>query len=155
MWKIEKVVKKGDYKYAVVPDHPNRTKNNYVLLHRVIVENQIGRLLTNDEIVHHKDGNKFNNDINNLEILSNSEHAKFHMNQHGRLYVKLKCPNCGNIFDIPKNKSFIDKHSQYTCCSTHCRGQLSLKIQKNGITPDIKEKIKNNLISVYRNFQNN
>ena len=44
-WKIEKVVSKGDYLYAVVKDHPNRTKNNYVLLHRVIVENYLGRLL--------------------------------------------------------------------------------------------------------------
>lgn len=58
MWNIEKIVSKGDYFYAVVPDHPNKIKYNYVLLHRVIIENSLGRLLTSEEVVHHKNHNK-------------------------------------------------------------------------------------------------
>lgn len=45
MWKIEKIVSKGDYNYAVVPEHPFSTKNGYVLEHRVIMENHLKRLL--------------------------------------------------------------------------------------------------------------
>lgn len=38
LFEIKKVIKKGDYLYALVPDHPNATKNGYVLLHRVVME---------------------------------------------------------------------------------------------------------------------
>ena len=34
------------------------------------MENHLGRLLNSDEVVHHKDHNKFNNDISNLEVMT-------------------------------------------------------------------------------------
>lgn len=46
--------------------------------HRLVVEQAIGRKLLSTEIVHHKDGNKLNNAIENLEIMSRSEHARLH-----------------------------------------------------------------------------
>ena len=49
MWNIKKIISKGDYDYALVPEHPKATKNGYVLLHRVIMENHLGRLLNDDE----------------------------------------------------------------------------------------------------------
>ena len=54
-WNIKKVISKGDYNYALVPEHPNSTKNGYVLLHRIVIENYLGRLLNANEIVHHID----------------------------------------------------------------------------------------------------
>ena len=56
VWKIEKIISKGDYNYAIVPDHPYATKNGYVLEHRIIMENHLGQLLNPNEIVHHKNG---------------------------------------------------------------------------------------------------
>ena len=53
-------------------------RENRYELHRKIMEDYIGRKLNSNEIVHHKDGNKLNNDINNLEILTRSEHIKLH-----------------------------------------------------------------------------
>lgn len=48
-------------------------------LHRVVAEEKLGRPLEPGEVVHHKDGNKRNNDPDNLEIFpSQSEHAKEH-----------------------------------------------------------------------------
>jgi hypothetical protein len=64
------VISKGDYNYAIVRDHPHSTKNGYVLEHRIVVENEIGRILNSNEVVHHRDGNKKNNKISNLEELS-------------------------------------------------------------------------------------
>lgn len=46
--------------------------------HRVILERQLGRRLTRSEHVHHKDGNTLNNNLDNLEIVSASEHTIRH-----------------------------------------------------------------------------
>lgn len=75
MFALRKEIKKGDYLYALVPDHPNATKNGYVLMHRVIMENHLGRLLGKDKVVHHKDHNKFNNSVDNLEVMD--KHVTF------------------------------------------------------------------------------
>jgi len=49
-----------------------------VLEHRIIVENFIGRVLTNEEKIHHIDSNKENNKISNLMVFPNqNEHKKF------------------------------------------------------------------------------
>ena len=49
--------------------------------HRYLVEKVIGRKLKRNEVVHHKDGNKRNNDLLNLEILSLSEHSSMHVKE--------------------------------------------------------------------------
>jgi len=50
----------------------------YYYLHRRIAESIMGRHLHKDEVVHHVDGNAQNNDINNIMILSRSEHMRLH-----------------------------------------------------------------------------
>src|SRR5690349_21304657 len=47
--------------------------------HRLIMQNHLGRKLTFNEVVHHKDGNKRNNSIENLEVLERSSHSRQHM----------------------------------------------------------------------------
>ncbi len=46
--------------------------------HRRAAEEKLGRPLVKGEIVHHIDGNKHNNHPDNLEVMSQSEHAKEH-----------------------------------------------------------------------------
>ena len=46
--------------------------------HRYLMEQHLGRKLTQNEVVHHKDGNPLNNDLSNLEIMPLSEHARMH-----------------------------------------------------------------------------
>jgi len=68
----------------------NRTQNKYVIdkgykrekrgifVRRRILEEHLNRKLTKEEIVHHIDGNKFNNEICNLWITNLSNHTKAH-----------------------------------------------------------------------------
>lgn len=154
MWNIKKIIKKGDYLYALVPEHPNCTKNGYVLMHRVIMENHLNRVLNADEVVHHLDGNKHNNDITNLQLLTKEVHSLLHGLQKGHSMVKLKCPWCGIIFDLPKNQSYIIKHTKYNCncCSPQCRGKLYREIQLHGVTPKLESAISENLLTEYKQY---
>lgn len=49
------------------------------LEHIYIAEQRLGRRLFKDEVVHHKDGNKQNNSLENLVVLTRSAHAKLHI----------------------------------------------------------------------------
>ena len=50
----------------------------YEYEHRMIMQKYLGRDLTPDELVHHIDGDKTNNKIENLEIVDRSNHLRIH-----------------------------------------------------------------------------
>ncbi len=156
MWNIKKVVSKGDYYYAIVPEHPNKTKNNYVLLHRIVMENHLGRVLNKTEIVHHIDENKKNNDISNLKVMTASEHAILHAKEKGQTLLELKCPNCNNVFVKEKRATHIGKkQGKYTCCSKKCRGQFSRNIQLNRLTTyQVESAISVNILREFKSLDN-
>ena len=156
MWEIKKIISKGEYNYAVVKGHPNATKNDYVLHHRVVMENHLGRLLDKNEVVHHKDGNKKNNNIENLEVLDSREHVIHHQKTRGRMMVLLRCPICKKEFTLFKNQSFLNnKKSKYkcNCCSSKCRGKLYRYIQLHGLTHKVEDAISGNLLAEYRGYR--
>ncbi len=134
MWTISKIVKKGEYLYAVVKEHPKATKYGYVLHHRVLMENELGRLLLDTEVVHHKDHNRHNNDISNLQVMDRYEHNRHHASMQVAKYVSLICPNCNKEFK--KRKSQCIKTTKQHKCSRKCNGQYSRRLQleriKNG-----------------------
>ncbi len=66
------------YVEIFAPKHP-RARCKFVLEHRLVMEKDVGRFLRAEEVVHHKDGNKKNNKINNLILCKNEyEHRTFH-----------------------------------------------------------------------------
>jgi hypothetical protein len=44
--------------------------------HRLVAEEMLGRLLADDEVVHHRDGNRQNNTPDNLVVMKRAEHDK-------------------------------------------------------------------------------
>ena len=66
-----------------------KDRNNKYMVHRKVMEEKIGRRLRSDEIVHHIDGNKLNNDPNNLELTNRSDHMKIHKDDINKCRYKI------------------------------------------------------------------
>lgn len=75
-WKGGRLINKDGYVEIYSPDHPHGRKHTpYVLEHRLVMENHLGRYLTKEEVVHHVNGVKDDNRIENLELFAtNGEH---------------------------------------------------------------------------------
>lgn len=58
-------------------DNP-RAKSGYVLEHILVMEKYLGRMLTKDEVVHHKNENRKDNRIENLQLMTRAEHVSYH-----------------------------------------------------------------------------
>ena len=99
------------YKEVYAPNHPNKQSNGCVLEHRLIAERMLGRYLTGDEVVHHKDEDRRNNSPNNLEVFkTQSDHQRYHVTGVKELtedgtYISPKrvvitlCPTCNSRFE--------------------------------------------------------
>ena len=46
--------------------------------HRFVMEKFLGRRLNSNEVVHHKDHNRLNNNIENLVLMASTEHTQLH-----------------------------------------------------------------------------
>lgn len=65
------------------PDHPSASKAGLVMEHRLIVEKALGITLPKEFDVHHINGDKTDNRLENLAIMTHSAHTIFH-NKGGR-----------------------------------------------------------------------
>lgn len=74
-WKGGRIVDKNGYILVYSPGTPGANRNGYIREHRLVMSQIVGRPLLPKEVVHHKDGNKQNNDPSNLELFqSNAAH---------------------------------------------------------------------------------
>ena len=83
----------GGYIQLWKPEHPMANKGGYIYEHRLVMADSLGRNLTNKEIVHHKNGIKNDNRLENLEIVTRISHADAHSGH-------LKCPKCSFEFSF-------------------------------------------------------
>ena len=76
-WIGGKIRDKNGYVLVYAPDHPNarrceKGRRKYVLEHRLVMSRHLGRPLSEHEVVHHKNDDKQDNRIENLELFENN-----------------------------------------------------------------------------------
>ena len=97
------------YINVYLPTHPRAHSNGCVYEHILKAEEKIGRYLTKDEVVHHINHNRHDNNLDNLIIFkSTSDHSRFHItgtyfiDEFGIAYSPIeynKCKICGKPID--------------------------------------------------------
>jgi hypothetical protein len=84
LFKNGRTLHSSGYMMLFVKNHPfgyktsTRLKGKYIFEHRLTMEKHIGRYLNSNEIVHHRNGKKTDNRIENLEVITRAEHARLH-----------------------------------------------------------------------------
>lgn len=76
----------GGYISRSLPTHPNANSGGRVLEHRYVMETSLKRLLTSDESVHHINGVRDDNRLENLQLRRKN---------HGQGQA-LRCLDCGS-----------------------------------------------------------
>ena len=82
------------YMYCYNPSHPLANKAGKVYEHRYVMSLHLGRWLSTEEVVHHKDKNRTNNNIHNLELTNARDHAISHAIENGTVYQDRLCGYC-------------------------------------------------------------
>lgn len=123
MFKILSICKGGGYMYCrTEPIHPKANTKGLYPLHRVLLENKIGRLLNINEIAHHINGNKSDNSDENIELKDRSEHSKLHMPVGIR--IECCCSECGNkIYKVRSQVRHNKKRGSKHFCNRKCSGK--------------------------------
>lgn len=89
--------------------------NRYVYEHRIIIEESLGRLLEANEIVHHINGDKFDNRAENLSVMYRGDHTSKHSKK--KTYIDLKCAFCGK--EIKRELRHYKRNKNAFCCLSH------------------------------------
>ena len=100
-WKGGKYLDNRGYLEIYNPEQSTR-KKPYIKEHRLVMQLHLGRKLLPNEHIHHLNGNKLDNRIENLVLLSNKEHGLLHSQEPG---FKEKM----SIYSR-RNKWYLEKH---------------------------------------------
>lgn len=88
-WKGGRHTDKLGYIQVWMPEHPNARLGGYVHEHRLVMSQYLGRPLNSWEFVHHRNGVKDDNRLDNLELMTKKVHLG-----------TVLCPHCDKEFVI-------------------------------------------------------
>ena len=77
-WAYKKILDEDGYVRVNAVKHPFQDGRVLIREHVMVMELTIGRRIGPNEIVHHKNGDRTDNRIENLELMKRGDHCKHH-----------------------------------------------------------------------------
>jgi len=113
---LKLLIKRGEPSMANTGYLVRNIKGKSFLVHRAIMEEHLGRKLLRTEIIHHINGDKTDNRIENMEIIAQSSHISCHRDA---INAGIKA-----MIRIPKNRRCDvegcgKKHKAHGLCDMH------------------------------------
>lgn len=135
-YKNGSTISKG-YRLVRYKGHPNADKRGWIREHRLIISQFLGRPLECWEDVHHIDGNKLNNDISNLQLISHEQHGQISGEPFKTKDIGQKCsdPKCKHPERTGRRKNgsprwYSDGNGGFLCSTCRSRKHYALKYAK-------------------------
>jgi len=125
-------IKADGYIMIYAPKHPNSNKRGYVFEHRLIMSQLIHRALYPDEVVHHIDENRSNNNPNNLMLERIGPHLALH-NTGSRKFTEKDLINIKEKYLNDQSANAISK--EYDCSAGSILSwlkKMNVKIKDSG-----------------------
>jgi hypothetical protein len=128
--------RKDGRKHVILIDSSGKRRT--VSYPRYLMEQKLGRQLTDDETVDHKDGDFTNDSPDNLRIKSRVDNAKLGAK---RLRIQtFKCPTCGkDVIKSGKQLRWVIQRARKgkagPFCNRRCAGRYGSDVQNNLTSP--------------------
>ena len=105
---------------------PKTKVRKTILFSKYAMSCKLNRILGEHEEVDHIDGNKANDDLPNLEVVSREENKKRYQLSNPKRMIKHTCPICRTKFLRDKQRSYRALHlGRAITCSRTCGGKQS------------------------------
>jgi len=90
-WNFKGFTYQYGYKMMWNPEHHRSNSKGYVMNAILVIEEKIGRKIEENEVVHHKNEDRSDDRLENLQLMTDHDH-KFH-------HIKKNKPSRGMVFD--------------------------------------------------------
>lgn len=131
-WSGGRRIRQDGYIEIHMPNHHRARANGYVFEHIVVLEEKLGRKLSANEQCHHIDGNKQNNNPENLISLNIKEHS-LETSRIRRQKNTFSCLQCGKEV---YRKPYEQRKNRNIFCSRSCLGKWTHKNKKGVFNND-------------------
>jgi hypothetical protein len=78
------------------PEHPMASREGYVMEHRLVMAQVLGRNLTANEVVHHINEKKDDNRPENLQLMLKRHHDRLPKPKR----KPIRCPHCSGMIEV-------------------------------------------------------
>ena len=119
---MKQVMRTDGYIIIHKPEHPLSQKSGYIMEHRLVASNKWGIEAVRGMQVHHINGDRVDNRIENLELVTIEKHTSMHkrksdsiLREIGEENYKIECGcGCGKIIDKydsrGRPKTYVNRH---------------------------------------------
>jgi hypothetical protein len=98
------------YVHVYYPEHPFHNASRCVPEHRLVMEKHLGRYLTTDEIVHHINGIRDDNRIENLQLINKNTERHFTKFYLAKEITKLQEENVRLVAENAYLRNELERH---------------------------------------------